>query len=36
MKRLGFSRIQDVLEEFLSLMSRDQHPSEVRKLIMNS
>ncbi|KAF4791331.1 Pentatricopeptide repeat domain-containing protein 3, mitochondrial [Turdus rufiventris] len=29
-KRLGFSRIQDLLEEFLSLMSRDQHPSEIQ------
>lgn len=33
MKQLGFSRRQDLLEEFLSLMSRDQHPNEVRKLI---
>ncbi|RMC14452.1 hypothetical protein DUI87_09548 [Hirundo rustica rustica] len=29
-KQLGFSRRQDLLEEFLSLMSRDQHPSEVQ------
>uniref|UniRef100_A0A8C5TN53 Small ribosomal subunit protein mS39 n=1 Tax=Malurus cyaneus samueli TaxID=2593467 RepID=A0A8C5TN53_9PASS len=29
-KNLGFSRRQDLLEEFLSLMSRDQHPSEIQ------
>ncbi|XP_064568052.1 small ribosomal subunit protein mS39 isoform X2 [Zonotrichia leucophrys gambelii] len=29
-KQLGFSRRQDLLEEFLSLMSREQHPSEVQ------
>ncbi|XP_068870787.1 small ribosomal subunit protein mS39 [Aphelocoma coerulescens] len=29
-KQLGFSRRQDLLEEFLSLMSRDQHPSEIQ------
>lgn len=31
-KQLGFNRRHDVLEELLSLMSRDQHPKEVRKL----
>lgn len=31
-KQLGFNRRHDVLEELLSLMSRDQHPEEVRKL----
>uniref|UniRef100_H0ZKI4 Small ribosomal subunit protein mS39 n=1 Tax=Taeniopygia guttata TaxID=59729 RepID=H0ZKI4_TAEGU len=30
-KQLGFSRRQDLLEEFLSLMSRDQHPSEIQQ-----
>ncbi|XP_015479722.1 pentatricopeptide repeat domain-containing protein 3, mitochondrial isoform X1 [Parus major] len=29
-KQLGFSRRRDLLEEFLSLMSRDQHPSEIQ------
>ncbi|XP_009099644.2 pentatricopeptide repeat domain-containing protein 3, mitochondrial [Serinus canaria] len=29
-KQLGFNRRQDLLEEFLSLMSRDQHPSEIQ------
>lgn len=31
MKQLGFSKRRDLLEELLSLMSRDQHPEEVRK-----
>lgn len=31
MKQLGFSKRRDLLEEVLSLMSRDQHPEEVRK-----
>ncbi|OXB78797.1 UNVERIFIED_CONTAM: hypothetical protein H355_011815 [Colinus virginianus] len=29
-KQLGFSRRRDLLEELLSLMSRDQHPAEVQ------
>ncbi|NXP41462.1 PTCD3 protein, partial [Leiothrix lutea] len=29
-KQLGFNRRQDLLEEILSLMSRDQHPSEIQ------
>lgn len=29
MKLLGFNRRQDLLEEILSLMSRDTHPEEV-------
>uniref|UniRef100_A0A803VF25 Small ribosomal subunit protein mS39 n=1 Tax=Ficedula albicollis TaxID=59894 RepID=A0A803VF25_FICAL len=29
-KQLGFSRRQDLLAELLSLMSRDQHPSETQ------
>ncbi|OXB54266.1 hypothetical protein ASZ78_012703 [Callipepla squamata] len=29
-KQLGFSRRRDLLEELLSLMSRDQHPEEVQ------
>ncbi|XP_041258937.1 pentatricopeptide repeat domain-containing protein 3, mitochondrial isoform X2 [Onychostruthus taczanowskii] len=34
-KQLGFSRRQDLLEEFLSLMSRDQHPSEIQLAFAN-
>ncbi|NXJ89373.1 PTCD3 protein, partial [Corythaixoides concolor] len=30
MKQLGFSRRQDLLEELLSLMSREQHPEEIQ------
>ncbi|XP_059673693.1 small ribosomal subunit protein mS39 [Gavia stellata] len=30
MKRLGFNRRQDLLEELLSLMSREQHPEEIQ------
>ncbi|XP_010283682.1 PREDICTED: pentatricopeptide repeat domain-containing protein 3, mitochondrial [Phaethon lepturus] len=30
MKQLGFNRKQDLLEELLSLMSRDQHPDEIQ------
>ncbi|KFV52628.1 hypothetical protein N341_02302, partial [Tyto alba] len=30
MKQLGFNRRQDLLEELLSLMSRDQHPDEIQ------
>ncbi|KFU99925.1 hypothetical protein N340_13964, partial [Tauraco erythrolophus] len=30
MKQLGFNRRQDLLEELLSLMSREQHPEEVQ------
>ncbi|OPJ70787.1 small ribosomal subunit protein mS39 [Patagioenas fasciata] len=29
-KQLGFNRRHDVLEEILSLMSRDQHPKEIQ------
>ncbi|NXF32550.1 PTCD3 protein, partial [Nyctibius bracteatus] len=29
-KRLGFNRRQDLLEELLSLMSREQHPEEIQ------
>ncbi|XP_009076131.1 PREDICTED: pentatricopeptide repeat domain-containing protein 3, mitochondrial, partial [Acanthisitta chloris] len=29
-KQLGFSRRQELLEEFLSLMSRDEHPDEIQ------
>ncbi|XP_063257507.1 small ribosomal subunit protein mS39 isoform X1 [Prinia subflava] len=29
-KQLGFNRRQELLEEFLSLMSRDQHASEIQ------
>ncbi|NXL42802.1 PTCD3 protein, partial [Podilymbus podiceps] len=29
-KQLGFNRRQDLLEEFLSLMSREQHPEEIQ------
>ncbi|KAJ7401439.1 Pentatricopeptide repeat domain-containing protein 3, mitochondrial [Pitangus sulphuratus] len=29
-KQLGFTRKQDLLEEFLSLMSRDKHPDEIQ------
>ncbi|XP_051475500.1 pentatricopeptide repeat domain-containing protein 3, mitochondrial isoform X2 [Apus apus] len=30
MKQLGFNRRQDLLEEVLSLMSREQHPEEIQ------
>ncbi|NXA27559.1 PTCD3 protein, partial [Ibidorhyncha struthersii] len=30
MKQLGFSRRQDLLEELLCLMSREQHPEEIQ------
>ncbi|NXU55668.1 PTCD3 protein, partial [Turnix velox] len=30
MKQLGFSRKQDLLEELLSLMSRERHPEEIQ------
>ncbi|KFP11171.1 hypothetical protein Z169_05298, partial [Egretta garzetta] len=30
MKQLGFNRRQDLLEELLSLMSREQHPEEIQ------
>uniref|UniRef100_A0A8C2Y7Q6 Small ribosomal subunit protein mS39 n=1 Tax=Coturnix japonica TaxID=93934 RepID=A0A8C2Y7Q6_COTJA len=30
MKQLGFNKRRDLLEEILSLMSRDQHPAEVQ------
>ncbi|NXC12270.1 PTCD3 protein, partial [Corythaeola cristata] len=30
MKQLGFSRRRDLLEELLSLMSREQHPEEIQ------
>ncbi|NXV84493.1 PTCD3 protein, partial [Calonectris borealis] len=30
MKQLGFNRRQELLEEVLSLMSRDQHPDEIQ------
>ncbi|NXW18853.1 PTCD3 protein, partial [Circaetus pectoralis] len=30
MKQLGFNRRQDLLEELLSLMSREQHPDEIQ------
>lgn len=30
MKQLGFSKRRDLLEEVLSLMSRDQHPEEIQ------
>ncbi|NWQ98459.1 PTCD3 protein, partial [Burhinus bistriatus] len=30
MKQLGFSRRQDLLEELLSLMSREKHPEEIQ------
>lgn len=29
---MGFNRRPELLEELLSLMSREQHPDEVRKL----
>lgn len=32
MKQLGFSRRPELLDELLALMSRDQHPQEVREL----
>ncbi|XP_048799550.1 pentatricopeptide repeat domain-containing protein 3, mitochondrial [Lagopus muta] len=31
MKQLGFSKRRDLLEELLSLMSRDQHPEEIQQ-----
>ncbi|NXY81438.1 PTCD3 protein, partial [Alcedo cyanopectus] len=30
MKQLGFTRRQDLMEEMLSLMSREQHPQEIQ------
>ncbi|XP_065489669.1 small ribosomal subunit protein mS39 [Caloenas nicobarica] len=34
-KQLGFNRRHDVLEELLSLMSRDQHPEEIQQAFAN-
>ncbi|NWQ75800.1 PTCD3 protein, partial [Columbina picui] len=34
-KQLGFNRRHDVLEELLSLMSRDQHPEEIQLAFAN-